>query len=151
MPITRSATSRILAEIVDKLEAHSIFKYFHLFTSSDFEEEKYPEMPFIGIKAMERDTDDYFTRSIRAMEVDVVIVIHAKSDHHPNDPTLYGWEYATWLAETMVNFLNTIDFGDTPWVIERDCMKDVDDGELDNDLVYTVMTTMHMLFETVAL
>jgi len=128
-----------------------VLSTFNIYTSSDFEEEKYPEMPFIGIKAKERDVDDYFTRSIRAMEIDVVIVIHAKSDHHPNDPTMTGWDYATWLAEELVNFLNGINFDDAPWVIERDAQKDVSDGELGNDLVYTVMVTYDVLFETVVL
>jgi len=151
MAITRSATSRILAEVKDALAVDSIFQHFNIYTMSDLEEEKYPEMPFIGVKATERTADDLFTRSIRRMEIDVVVVLHSKSTTHPNDPTLYGWDYATWLAETLVNFLNALNFGDDVFVIERDCTKDVDDGDVESDLTYVVMTTLDVMFETVVL
>lgn len=151
MAITRSATSRILVEIKDKLRLDDIFGSFSTYTMTDLEETKYPEMPFIAVKATERDVEDVFTRSIRGMLVDVLIVIHAKKTTHPNDATMSGWDYATWLAETMTNFLNAIDFGDDPWVIERDCQKDVDDGELGGDLVYTITVSLDMMFETTPL
>lgn len=151
MAITRAATSQMLEEIKDKLLDDDVFTHFNVYTAADFEEEKYPEMPFIGLKSKERVPEDLFTRSIRGMEVEVVIVVHAKSDHHPQDASLSGWDYAVWLGETMVNFLNTIDFGDDVFVIERDCMTDVDDTEVNNDLAYVVMATLDMMFETIAL
>lgn len=151
MPITRSATSRLLALLKDKLEADDVFTSFFIYTTADFEETKYPQMPFIGLKATERAPEEFFTRSIRAMEVDVVIVIHAKSTYHPQDASLHGWDYAVWLGETMVNFLNAVDFGGDVFVIERDCMTDVDDAEIENDMAYVIMTTLDMMFETVVL
>lgn len=151
MAVTRSATSRILDFIKTKLDADAVFTTFNLYHESDFEEEKYPKMPFIGLRVRERDVEDYFTRSIRGMEVNVSIVIHAKTTAHPTDATLTGWDYAVWLAETMVNFLNAIDFGDDPWVIERDCQKDVDTADIGNDLAYIGFVTLDMMFETVPL
>jgi hypothetical protein len=151
MAVTRAATSRILEIVKDKLNIDDVFSQFHIYTMSDLEEEKYPQMPFIGIKVTEREPDDLFTRSIRRMDVDVIAVIHTKSHTHPHDASLYGWDYAVWLAENLVNFLNAINFGDDVFVIERDCDKDVDDANVDNDLTYVVMTTMDIMFETVAL
>jgi hypothetical protein len=151
MAITRSATSRILAEVKAALLADDILGTFSVYTMSDLEKEKYPEMPFIGVKVAEREPDELFTRSIRRMEIDVILVIHAQKTTHPNDASLHGWEYATWLAETLVNFLNAINFGDDVFVIERDCTKDVDDDNIENNLTYVIMTTLDVLFETVAL
>jgi len=149
--IRRGATSIILEEIKDKLEKDNVFGTFNVLSAIDLDDEKYPKLPFMALRVSERSETDLFTRSIRYATVDMIAVIHTQNTTHPNDRSLYGWDYATWLAESLTNFLNGIDFGNEVFVIERDVGTDVSDEKLGTDIVYMITGQLDMMFETIPL
>ncbi len=146
MAVTRAATTLLEEELKDLLEADDILGTFNIYDLGDLQDEKYPPLPFIAIRVMRRTPTEFFTRSIRGATVDVMMAI-TFHDTHPNDASLSGIEYAEWLAEYTTNFLNTTSFDDL-FVIDRDVSSDVTDSAPEDDVMYLIMFSMDMSYET---
>lgn len=150
MAVERSATSRLLDVLKAKFAAHTVFESFNLYDMADLDDDKYPSMPFIAMRIMGREPGEYFERSIRGASMDVLVIFNRHTSH-PHDASLAGWEYAEWLAEEITKFINTLDLGADPFIIERDCQADATDTEINNDLAYMVTAHVDLVYETEAL
>ena len=142
----QSATSVLAAELKEKFLADDVFGNFGLYAMADLDETKYPKMPFIAFQVKRRDSGGFLEQSIRGATIDVLCAV-LWSDTHPSDNSLKGWNYAEWLAENLVKFLNGLDFEDL-LVFENDCAEDLTDTMIDNDLAYLVMVRCDLLYET---
>jgi len=141
-----SATSVLATELKAKFQANPFYSNFGIYAMADLDESKYPKMPFVAFQVKKRNTGGFIEQSIRAATIDVMVAVLG-SDTHPTDPSLKGWDYAEWLAENMVTYLNHIDFVNL-LVFENDCAEDVTDTMIDNDLVYLILVRCDLLYET---
>jgi hypothetical protein len=155
MAVARAATTLLMTAMKAYFNAHAVFTTFSIYTAEDLKGTPFPKMPFIAMKISKRTPTQYFTRSIRAADCEVIIGVLDK-DTHPTDATLTSESYADWIVETLTNYLNR--FGGSAqaqasgiFVLENDVEADSTDEMVNNQLTYMILAVLYMEYETEAL